>query len=63
MFSSINRICKIYNYADDNSISYNDKNPQNIKHTLEQAVNEALTWFKINHLQENPSKFKAIYFS
>ena len=48
MFGLINGMCKMYNYADDNSISYN---PENIKLTLEQALYEALTWFKINHLK------------
>ena len=63
MFFVISNSCRIYNYADDNSISYHHKNLNVIKVTLEQALDEALNWFKGNYLQANPCKFQAIYFS
>ena len=63
MFYSITNECTIYNYADDNSISYHNKNVDQVKVTLELALDEALKWFTLNKLQANPSKFQAIYFS
>ena len=51
---------KLYNYADDNTVSYSDKCFETTKEVL---VNESIIcidWFKENKMQANPDKFQAI---
>ena len=55
--------CKLYNYADDNTLSYHDENIQNVKHCLEAAANIGIKWFKDNDMQANPDKFQAMILS
>ena len=49
----------IYNYADDNSISYVHKSENVLKHTLQDEVNVVIKWLKYNYMRANPSKFQA----
>jgi len=55
--------CNVYNYADDNTLSYAHSDPSVIKQMLEQASNDALIWFGNNFIKANPSKFQSIWFS
>lgn len=57
------KICEIYNYADDNSICCFDENCNNVIRKLEQVSNIMINWFDQNFLQANPEKFQAIIFS
>ena len=57
------KVCKIYNYADDNSICCFDKNYNNVIRTLEQVSNTMSDWFAQKILQTNPKTFQAIIFS
>jgi hypothetical protein len=52
--------CTVYNYADDNSLSFNHANPLIVKETLERSANVALQWFEMNKMKANPSKFQAL---
>ena len=56
-------MCKVYNYADDNTLSFSHSNPNIIKSKLEEASNKAIKWFHDNYMKANPSKFQAICFS
>jgi hypothetical protein len=56
-------VCKVYNYADDNTLSYSHSDPDIIKLRLEEATNIAIKWFDENYMKANPSKFQAICFS
>ena len=38
--------CDVYNYADDNTLSFSHSNPSIIKSTLEQASQQAIRWFE-----------------
>ena len=49
----------IYNYADDNTISRHGESFEIMKSLLENATESALSWFKENEMQANPSKFQA----
>jgi hypothetical protein len=49
----------VYNYADDNSLSFFHKSSQILKEVLQDEANIAIKWFKANHMQANPSKFQA----
>ena len=49
----------IYNYADDNCVSYAHNDIDIIKNVLECDVKKMLYWFKINSLEANPSKFQS----
>ena len=52
----------IYNYADDNTVSYSHKNLDIMKEVLV-LVDESATcneWFRNNKMQANPDKFQAI---
>lgn len=55
--------CDIFNYADDNSLSFHHRNPVILQRTLESACSSAITWFRSNHMKANPEKFQAIVLS
>ena len=57
---TLKSICDVYNYADDNTLSYSHKNPVVIKGTLEKASKQAVIWFESNFMKANSSKFQAI---
>ena len=52
--------CQVYNYADDNTLSFQHKDISIIKQTLEDASEKAIQWFSNNFMKANPSKFQAI---
>ena len=54
--------CKVFNYADDNSIMCYDKNVVNLQVKLENAAEISLTWFESNFMKANPTKFDMIIF-
>ena len=51
---------KLYNYADDNTLSYSDSNVDRLKEVLETDSNNTIQWFTDNKMQENLHKFQAI---
>ena len=59
--STIEKVCNIYNYADDNTLSCIDNDPIVIQHTLEHAINVSLKWFDDNFMVANPTKFQAMF--
>ena len=52
----------LYNYADDNTLSYSHCNHDVVAHTLQQDCSSVLLWFKENQMKANPDKFQAISF-
>jgi hypothetical protein len=48
--------CKLYNYADDNTISVSGKTVSEIKETLCEETAVATDWFKNNEMCANPEK-------
>ena len=52
----LNNDINIYNYADDNCISYAEKNVLQIKIILEKETNTMMDWFAKNSLAANPTK-------
>lgn len=59
IFYFINK-SSLYNYADDNTISYCDKNYDMMKSTLEADGSTLVEWFAENQMQANPEKFQAL---
>ena len=59
----LGKICEIYNYADDNTLSYSHKEISIVKDKLEKASVKAIKWFKCNYMKANSGKFQAICFS
>jgi hypothetical protein len=57
---SLRNICTVYNYADDNTLSFCHPDPSIVKATLENAANHAIEWFERNDMKVNPSKFQAL---
>ena len=47
----------MYNYADDNTVSYAHKQ---LKAVVESETEITLNWFDDNQMQANPGKFQAI---
>ena len=50
----------LYNYADDNTVSYSHKDIETLKETLISECLKLLKWFVDNQMQANPEKFQAI---
>ena len=50
----------LYNYADDNTLSFNHTNIDTLKSVLETESNVLIDWFNFNQMQANPDKFQAI---
>ena len=56
-------VCDVYNYADDNTLSFSHENLDIVKNKLEDASLQAVRWFDANYMKANPSKFQAICIS
>ena len=52
--------CILYNYADDNTLSFIHKDLLNLKSVLEQESLILISWFDKNFMKANPDKFQAI---
>ena len=50
----------IYNYADDNTVSYSHKNLNLLKEVLVDESATCIEWFRNNKMQANSDKFQAI---
>jgi hypothetical protein len=50
----------LYNYADDNTLSFANKMSNLVTETLEKESKILIEWFKNNQMQANPDKFQAI---
>jgi hypothetical protein len=46
----------LYNYADDNTLSFGSPDFYLLISTLESDSNHLIEWFKINKMQANPDK-------
>jgi hypothetical protein len=50
----------LYNYADDNTLSFGSPDFDLLISTLESDSNNLIEWFKINKMQANPDKFQVL---
>jgi retron-type reverse transcriptase len=50
----------LYNYADDNTLSYSGYDLDKIINTLEKDSHNLIDWFTLNQMKVNPDKFQAI---
>ena len=50
----------LYNYADDNTLSYADQDYNTLINILEKESSILIEWFNFNCMQANPDKFQAI---
>ena len=50
----------LYNYADDNTLSFHSPNFSQVIQVLQDESNILIEWFRINKMQANPDKFQAI---
>ena len=55
--------CALYNYADDNSMSYASLNVTDVLSCLKRDCDNAVKWFDVNGMQANPSKFQFMVMS
>ena len=51
---------KLYNYADDNTLSYSSPHFDSMKHTLEVEGRALVNWFAANQMEANPEKCQGI---
>ena len=56
----LNNDINIYNYADDNCISYTEKYVLQMKIILEKETSKMMDWFAKNSLAANPTKFQTM---
>jgi len=54
--------CHIFNYADDNTLSFSHSDPFVVKTNLERACAVAIEWFKSNYMKANADKFQFMMF-
>ena len=52
--------CTLYNYADDNTLSYSHSDYDKLISVLEDESKILVNWFQMNCMQANPDKFQAI---
>ena len=50
----------LYNYADDNTLSYGHPDFNVLTSVLEPESNVLINWFKVNKMQANPDKFQVL---
>jgi hypothetical protein len=50
----------LYNYADDNTLSYGHPDFNVLTSILELESNVLINWFKVNKMQANPDKFQVL---
>jgi hypothetical protein len=50
----------LYNYADNNTLSYSGYDLDKIINTLEKDSLNLIDWFTLNQMKVNPDKFQAI---
>lgn len=50
----------LYNYADDNTLSYSDTDINKVVEILEQESLNLIHWFSHNQMKANPDKFQAL---
>ena len=55
--------CKLYNYADDNSLMYSSPDLDCIFTNLQIDCKNAINWFTVNGMKANPSKFQFMVIS
>ena len=55
--------CNLYNYADDNFISYISKCPSEAIDSLTHDLKISVNWFHSNGMQANPEKFQFLALS
>ena len=53
LFMTVDDRCTIYNYADDNTISNDDKELKQAIHAIESSTETATNWFKANDMIAN----------
>jgi retron-type reverse transcriptase len=51
---------ELYNYADDNTLSYADTNINKLIKTLEEESKILINWFSINKMKANPENVQAM---
>ena len=50
----------MYNYADDNTLSYVCEDANTLVNVLEKGSKSLIEWFNFNKMQANPDKFQAM---
>ena len=58
----IPNISSLHNYADDDTLSYSQRDPDMPIHNLQHDSTAILRWFKDNNMQANSDRFHAISF-
>lgn len=59
IFSVIEK-SNLYNYADDNTLSYSSKDIEELKSTLTDESQNLINWFDENCMEANPDKFQIL---
>ena len=62
LFHFINN-CNLYNYDDDNSLSFDASCLQTVLENLQEDCKTAIQWFGDNGMKANPKKFKFMILS
>ncbi len=62
LFYFIN-VCSLFNYADDNTITYSHGDVNNVLNVLENDCKVAIEWFTSNYMQANPDKCQVLFLS
>ncbi len=63
LFYFLLNLCILYNYANDNTLSKNDKDVKVLEYKLSIASQTAIKWFKDNFIKAKAPKFQIAFFS
>ena len=51
----------LHDFADDNTIAFNCKNPNDLFHTLKKESESVVDWFRNNNIIASPDRYLARY--
>ena len=60
IFYVLEKVCNLYNYADDNTLLNTHHSIADLKYSLETSATVAIQWFDVNGIKSNRAKFQAM---
>ena len=59
-YNVLEKVCSLYNYADDNTLLNTHHSRVDLKYNLETSATVAIQWFHVYQMKSNQAKFQAM---